>query len=186
MDTQDFVGHTIRPPACTNDPVPQTKTRKAVHMKVRDLMTRNVQACETGTNLAAATELMWASDCGVLPVLSGDTLVGILTDRDICMALGTRNCRASDVTAGDVAVTDVETCAADADIHAAMATMRKAKVRRLPVLEDGHLKGILALNDIVDAVERKHGAIDYEEVMGTIKAICEHRTHTPPANAVAA
>jgi CBS domain-containing protein len=130
--------------------------------------------------------MMWAADCGVLPVLDGEKLAGILTDRDICMALGTRNCRASDITAAEVATTAVETCAPDADIQTAMDVMRRAKVRRLPVVEDGSLKGMLALNDIVDAVERKHGAIDYKEVIGTIKAISEHRIHTPSANTIAA
>lgn len=150
-------------------------------MKVRDLMTKNVQFCEPATNLASAAEIMWNTDCGVLPVVTDGKLAGILTDRDICMALGTRNRRPSEITAGDVATKDVETCAPEADVHAAMTLMRKAKVRRLPVVEDGHLKGILAINDIVDAVDRKHGAIDYEEVMGTMKAICEHRAHKPLA-----
>lgn len=152
-------------------------------MKVRDLMTKNVQVCEPATNLAAAAEMMWKADCGVLPVVSDGRVTGILTDRDVCMALGTRNRRPSDVTASEVATTDVETCSPNADVHAAMTLMRKAKVRRLPVVEDGHLQGILALNDIVDAVDRKHGAIDYEEVMGTMKAICEHRAHKPAAAA---
>lgn len=153
-------------------------------MKVRDLMTRNVQSCEPDTNLAAATALMWTADCGVLPVVGDGRLVGILTDRDICMALGTRNRPASEITAGEVATADVETCTPDVDVHAAMALMRKAKVRRLPVVEDGHVKGILALNDVVDAVDRKHGSLDYEQVMSTMKAICEHRHH--PLKAVGA
>jgi CBS domain-containing protein len=152
-------------------------------MKVRDLMTRNVQSCEPNTNLAAATELMWKADCGVLPVVEDGKLTGILTDRDICMALGTRNRPASEITAGEVATAEVATCTPDVDVHTAMTLMRKAKVRRLPVVEDGHVKGMLALNDIVDAVDRKHGALDYEEVMGTIKAICEHRSHKSTATA---
>jgi predicted transcriptional regulator len=126
---------------------------------------------------------MWKADCGALPVVADEKLVGILTDRDICMALGTRNRPASEITAGEVAATDVVTCAPGADVHAAMTLMRKAKVRRLPVVEDGQVKGILALNDIVDAVDRKHGTLDYEEVMGTMKAICEHRSHRSAAAA---
>jgi CBS domain-containing protein len=150
-------------------------------MKVRDLMTKHVQSCEPNTNLAAATELMWKADCGVLPVVADGKLTGILTDRDICMALGTRNRPASEISAGEVATADVETCEPGADVHAAMTLMRKARVRRLPVVEDGQLEGILALNDIVDAVDRKHGALDYEQVMSTMKAICEHRSHRSTA-----
>ena len=55
-------------------------------------------------------------------------------------------------------------------------------VRRVPVVDDeGKLQGILALNDIILAVDRKHGSIDYEEVMNTIKAISEHRGGHKPA-----
>lgn len=148
-------------------------------MKVRDLMTRNVQSVEPGTNLSVAAEAMWKTDCGVLPVVSEGKVTGILTDRDICIALGTRNRRASDISAGEVAAQDVETIAPDAGIPAALDIMRRAKVRRLPVVENGRIEGILALNDIVQAAGRKQGAIDYEEVIGTMKAICEHRSRKP-------
>jgi CBS domain-containing protein len=153
-------------------------------MKVRDLMTKDVKSCGPDTNLAAATELMWNADCGVLPVVENGRLAGIITDRDISIALGTRNRRASDVKVGEVATRDVQTCAPDADVHSALAIMRRAKVRRLPVTEDGKLEGILALNDVIEAVDRKHGDIDYEDVMNTMKAICEHRGQKHPAPAV--
>jgi CBS domain-containing protein len=55
-------------------------------MKVRDIMTTDVKCCGLDTNLAAASELMWNNDCGVLPVLENGKLAGILTDRDICIA----------------------------------------------------------------------------------------------------
>jgi CBS domain-containing protein len=127
---------------------------------------------------------MWANDCGILPVVEDGKLTGIITDRDICIALGTKNRRAAEVRVDEVASQDVQTCSPDADVHAALATMRRAKVRRLPVVDDGKLEGILALNDIVEAVDRKHGDIDYEDVMNTMKAICEHRTHKPAATTV--
>ena len=152
-------------------------------MKVRDLMTKEVKYCGPDSSLAAATELMWNADCGVLPVVEDGKLAGIITDRDISVALGTQNRRASEVPVRDVATRDVQSCAPDADVHTAMSVMRRAKVRRLPVVEDGKLEGILALNDIVEAVERKHGDIDYEEVMNTMKAICEHRGQKRPVSA---
>ena len=61
-------------------------------MRVRDLMTKTVVFCRHETNLAAATALMWDNDCGTLPVVSeSGKVIGIITDRDICIALGTRN-----------------------------------------------------------------------------------------------
>jgi CBS domain-containing protein len=105
-------------------------------MKVRDLMTKKVKYCAPDTNLAAATELMWNADCGVLPVVEEGKLAGIITARDISIALGTRDRPASPVSVKDVATRDVQTCAPDADVHTALSTMRRAKVRRLPVVED--------------------------------------------------
>ncbi len=72
-------------------------------MQVRDTGTGVVAQCRPDTDLAAATALMSANDCGVLPVLNeAGELAGIVTDRDICIALVARNCRPSELTAGDV------------------------------------------------------------------------------------
>lgn len=145
-------------------------------MKVREIMTKHPVCCDPGTTLAAATGLMWANDCGVLPVLDHGKLSGIITDRDISVALGTRNRLASELAVSDVAAHDVHTCSPNDDIHTAMATMRRAKVRRLPVVQDGaDVVGLLSLNDLILAAERRHGAIEYQEVMNTIKAVSEHR-----------
>lgn len=154
-------------------------------MKVRDLMTKDVKYCRPEDNLAAATAIMWANDCGVMPVVKDGRVCGIITDRDICVALGTRNRRASEVPVGEVATRQVETCEPDADVHAAMAIMRRAKVRRLPVAQDGRLEGILTLNDLVLAADRKHAGVDYDEVMNTMKAICEHTAAKHAASAAA-
>ena len=153
-------------------------------MKIHDIMTREPQCCGPETNLAAAAELMWSHDCGALPVVEDGKLAGIVTDRDICIALGTRNRPAAELTVKDAATRDVQTCTPDDDIHTAMGIMRRAKIHRLPVVSDGgKLEGIVALNDLVLAAERKHGEIDYEEVMNTMKAVSEHRAHHKPATA---
>jgi CBS domain-containing protein len=145
-------------------------------MKVQDVMTREAKCCGLNTNLAAAAELMWKNDCGALPVVDGGKLAGIVTDRDICIALGTRNRPAAEIAVRDVATRELQTCTADDDVTAAMAAMRRAKVRRLPVVSDGRkLEGIVALNDIVLAAGRGFFDIDYDEIMNTVQAISEHR-----------
>lgn len=150
-------------------------------MKVREIMTKQPKCCEPSTNLGVAAELMWNNDCGVLPVVEDGKLAGIVTDRDICIALGTRNRAAADTNVKEVATAPVQTCAPDADVHTAMAIMRRAKVRRLPVVNDeGNLEGIVALNDIVLALDGQYGEIDYEDVLSTMKAVSEHRG-TPAA-----
>ena len=72
-------------------------------MKVKEIMTIAPEAGRPEDNLARAVELLWEADCGVLPIVD-DTgrVAGILTDRDICIALGTRNARASDVLIASV------------------------------------------------------------------------------------
>lgn len=154
-------------------------------MKVKDVMTEHVHCCTPETNLAAATELMWNNDCGMLPVVEGGRLHGVITDRDICIALGTRNIPARDVAVRDVQTAKVETCELESDVHKAMDVMRRAKVRRLPVVNgEGVLQGILTLNDIALRVDRTHDAeLSYEQVLNTIKAVNEHRhpKRTAPA-----
>lgn len=149
-------------------------------MKVKDVMTEKVQCCSPEMNLAAVTELMWNNDCGMLPVVEGGKLAGVITDRDICVALGTRNYPARDLAVRDVQTAKVETCEPESDVHSAMEVMRRARVRRLPVVnEAGVLQGIMSLNDIALRVDRTHGAdLSYEQVLNTIKAINEHRHHT--------
>ncbi len=144
-------------------------------MKVREVMTGNPKCCGPDTNLAEAIELMWTNDCGVLPVIEDGKLTGIVTDRDVCVAVGTRNCRPSDATVKDVATRTVQTCTPDDDVDIAMAIMRRAQVRRLPVTQDGKLAGILALNDIILAAAHKYAPVDADGVMNTMRAVSEHR-----------
>ncbi len=147
-------------------------------MKVRDIMTAHPVSCGTDTNLASAAELLWKKDCGALPVVDDGRLAGVITDRDICIALGTRGRAATEIRVGDVAARSLQTCAPDDEVSSAMAAMRRAKVRRLPVVGVGDkLVGIVALNDLVLAAARNQFEVDYDEVMDTLKAVSEHRDH---------
>src|SRR3970040_2346044 len=101
-------------------------------MKVKDIMTAEPRTCSPGTNLAAAAALMLDGDCGILPVVDKGKLVGVVTDRDMFIALATRNKLPSQVTVGDVARKPVWTCGPDDEVHAALPTMKAHQVRRLP------------------------------------------------------
>lgn len=120
-------------------------------MAVKDVLTQSVVTCQPETNLAAAVALMWENDCGVLPVLGENgELAGILTDRDICIALGTRNRLPSEIKAREVMTTTPLICKPADDIRSALQIMREAKVRRLPVIgENGALEGVVSISDIV-------------------------------------
>jgi len=94
---------------------------------------------------------LWNRNCGMLPVVDAQQkVIGVVTDRDLCMALGTRNRLPGDVTVGEVVSGQIYSCKAQDDIRAALETMASRKVRRLPVVnEKGLLEGILSIDDIV-------------------------------------
>ena len=142
-------------------------------MKVRDLMTSDVRACRAETNLAEAGRDMWEGDCGALPVVSDEgRVIGMITDRDICIALATRGGSADRIAVREVAQGHAYTCLPDDDATAALQTMKAHKIRRLPVVDaEGHVRGILSLNDVVTHA----GAASPTEVVSTLASICEHR-----------
>jgi CBS domain-containing protein len=118
----------------------------------------------------------------VLPVVDDGELVGIVTDRDMFIALGTRNTRAALLRVGAVATTKVVTCPADDEVEAALSTM-KARVRRLPAVDANRkLIGILSLNDIVLTAGDNKPVRD-RDVMDALRSICAHRRSTDQAAA---
>jgi CBS domain-containing protein len=141
-------------------------------------MTSNPKACSPSTNLAAAAELMWTKDCGILPVVDdAGKVTGIVTDRDMLIALGTRNLRPSELTVGEVMMTPVATRRANDDVDTALSQMEARQIRRLPVVsETGALIGMLTMNDIVlhSNGKGKGTAVPYDHVMMTLKGICDH------------
>ena len=151
-------------------------------MRVQDIMSEAVKSCRPETNLAEATSIMWEGDCGILPVI-GDAgkVIGMITDRDIAMAVGTTNRIPSDIRVDEAMSRDIHDCSPDDDIHAALETMRKGKVRRLPVVSgDGVIRGVLSLNDVARHAEKLEGRrttteLSYDDLVITLKAISEHR-----------
>jgi signal-transduction protein with cAMP-binding, CBS, and nucleotidyltransferase domain len=87
----------------------------------------------------------------MLPVVGNDQkLLGVVTDRDICIAMGTRNRLAGELTVGEIATQNVVTCKPDDEIHEALHTMAEKQVRRLPVVnKEGVPQGILSMDDII-------------------------------------
>lgn len=153
-------------------------------MRVKDVMTTEPAVCTPGTSVAAAAHLMWDADCGILPVVDDGKLVGVVTDRDMFIALATRNRLASDLTVGEVAMKTVWACEPDDDVHAALEMMKTHRVRRLPVVGFGNtVLGIVSMNDLLRAAGPRK-AIRDEEVVDTLQALCSH--HHPMPHIVAA
>ena len=146
-------------------------------MQVKDIMVSEVKTCRPDTDLAAAVQLMWTNDCGVLPVVDDQgQVVGMITDRDICIAVGNRNRPPSELTVFDVKTNPRElyTCAPEDDIHQALQTMQTHGVRRLPAISNGKLRGVLCLKEIALGA-RKRNALTYDDLVETLKAVCEYR-----------
>jgi CBS domain-containing protein len=148
-------------------------------MKVQEIMTSNTVACPATASLAEAAMLMWDNDCGVLPVVAGDgKVVGLITDRDICMAAATKGLTLSNIAVEETSSGRVYSCRPNDDVREGLATMKEQRVRRLVVVDaDGKPEGVLSINDIVlNAVEQKNNKRlpTYSEVIETFQAICAH------------
>jgi CBS domain-containing protein len=133
---------------------------------------------------------MWNGNCGFLPVVGSDGKVfGVVTDRDICIALGTRN-----RLPGEIKVSEVITsqklfyCCPDDDVHLALQAMQTGRVRRLPVItHEGALAGIVSMDDILLKAEPisvgKQPELSSDEVVRTYRAITERQVIARPAAA---
>jgi CBS domain-containing protein len=127
---------------------------------------------------------MWKGNCGFLPVLDENgTVCGVLTDRDICIALCTRNVRASELRVEAVENEQVFVCHADDDIHVALQVMREGHVRRLPVLDEkGKLAGVISVDDIVTHAEPsrmgKQPELSADETVRTYRRILQRNLPT--------
>jgi len=146
-------------------------------MKVQNVMTTNVATCSPDTNLAAAACLLWEHDCGPLPVINHEgKVVGMVTDRDICMAVATKNRLASEIPVREVMTGAVHTCHPNNDVKSAIKTMQDEKVLRLPAVDDdGRLQGIISMNDIMIQTESGKSGLSCEEVLSARNVIGGHR-----------
>ena len=145
-------------------------------MNVNEVMTRNLRTCAPGTTVAEAAALMLEADCGILPVVEDNgQLFGVVTDRDLFIALATRNTRASEITVGEVAQRAVQTCRPEDDVDRALEIMKQNQLRRLPVRDfGGRLVGIVSMNDIVLATGARK-PLRETAVVDTLQGICAHR-----------
>lgn len=148
-------------------------------MKVEDIMTHPVFSCSPQDSLERAAQLMWDHDCGCLPVVSDEgDLVGIVTDRDLCMAAYTRGKSLRDVCV-DAAMSDrVVSCRPRDEIAQVEELMRHHQLRRLPVLDLwDSLVGMITLSDIARHAESHalRGAIEGPQIARTLATICSPR-----------
>ena len=126
---------------------------------VRHAMTESPVTAKPDMNAADAAGLMKQFDTGVIPIMDGDELVGLVTDRDLVMRVLAERQVPEQVLLGDILTKAPVTISPDARVSEAREVMAENKVRRLPVVKNDKLVGILSLGDlaIADASERAVG-----------------------------
>ena len=119
-------------------------------MKIDQLIVKNVLTCFPEDDLRAPARAMWEGDCGCVPVVdSWSRVIGMITDRDICMAAYTQGKPLREIRVEGVMSKSVVSCTTGDSLEQAEELMRRNRVRRLPVLDaDKRLVGLLSLNDI--------------------------------------
>jgi CBS domain-containing protein len=135
------------------------RRKKEAASRVEHLMTKEVHVCRPSDSLNHAAQTLWENDIGALPVVADDgsnRLVGILTDRDICMASYTQGGNLSDLLVDMAMARDVKACTPITTLEEAANEMAEARVHRLPVVDGSRqLLGVLSLADLAREAARK-------------------------------
>jgi len=158
-------------------------------MKVQEIFTRQVKSITRETSAADAADLMWEADCGALPVVDeGNRVVGIVTDRDLCMTLALTGQPAQDLPVRSILHPTLHTCRPSDEVREALRQMRLHRIRRLPVVDAaGKLQGMLSFADLARAARPDAAAgpadIADEDVMLALKTICARKRVDPPVPA---
>ena len=146
-------------------------------MRVKDLMTQPVHTVHERDSLDRAAYVMWNHDCGAVPVVNDDgRAVGMITDRDICMAALTQGKSLGEIHVSSAMSRKLWSCRPGDDVKDAEQTMRAHQVRRLPVVDsDGKLVGLLSISDLARAAvtakgskKKPVGASDVGKTLGAI------------------
>jgi CBS domain-containing protein len=158
-------------------------TEERTLMKIEQLMTKVTRTCRSDQSLSEVAHTMWVHDCGCLPVTAEDgseRLLGIITDRDICMVICSGKEPPGGFCAADAMTELVRACNPGDPVSEAIAIMGEARVRRLPVVDDSdRVIGLLSLADLALEAARQatmeKPVISMSEVGALLAAICQPR-----------
>lgn len=147
-------------------------------MKVQDVMNREPHAVRIVDRLDEVARIMWEQDCGFVPVVDGaNTLVGVVTDRDLCMASYMQSAPIASIPVVAVMVPEPATCGPEDTLTTAMDTLAEQQVHRLPVVDSqGVLMGVLSTNDIMQVAEARPAVVTAASVVATMAAISKPRS----------
>ena len=162
-------------------------------MKVKDLMTTDVKCCADHNTLNIVAQVMWDHDIGCVPIVDHEgRVIGMLTDRDICMSAYMEGVPLAWLWATVAMSKEVFSCGADDDLATAEKLMREKQVHRLPVLDaEKHPVGIISLYDIAcegsrDAKTKKTRPVSDTEIAQLVASVCAPRHRVVDARTASA
>ncbi len=117
-------------------------------MKVRDVMTSEVATATADSTLQEIATMMKSEDTGAIPIVEEDELLGIITDRDIVIRCVADGRDPAEVVAEDILTENIEVVDPDTDVAEALELMGRHQIRRLPVVENGELVGMVSIGDL--------------------------------------
>ncbi len=117
-------------------------------MKVKDIMTKNVAYIKPDTTVADAAKLMQQHNVGSIPVCDQTGVVGVVTDRDIVLRNVTAGQDPKSTRVSTIMTTSIATVSSDTDVNKVGDIMSKNQIRRIPVVDNNSLVGIVALGDL--------------------------------------
>ena len=142
---------------------------------VKDVMSKNIIAVLPSDTIQEVARLMQENNIGAVPVVSGGELKGILTDRDIVLGCVAQGKAPHEVKAASLMTREVAYVTPNQTVHDAVQMMASEQVRRLPVVRDGYIDGIVSLADIA----RRHAGPEIAEAISEISS-----NHEGPCHAV--
>jgi CBS domain-containing protein len=131
---------------------------------IKEVMTRDVRACEPNATVAEAAKVMAKEDVGPVPIVEDGRLVGIVTDRDIVVRVVAEGRDPNSTTVREIASTELVTVSPDDDLDEALNLLARGQLRRLPVVEGDRLVGIVAQADIARLGKDKKTGEVVEEI----------------------
>lgn len=131
---------------------------------IRDVMTPSPQTVESGSPVVEAAKLMEQTDAGMIPVVEEGRLLGTVTDRDIVLRVVAARKDPASTTVAEVASTELVTVRPDQELGEGLSLMAEHQVRRLPVVEEGRLVGIVAQADVAREGDEKQVGETLEQI----------------------
>lgn len=155
-------------------------------MKVAEVMSKSVVCAQESDMCDHAAGLMWANDIGAAPVLGSEgRVLGMVTDRDICMGAYTKGCRLSEIPVSEVMSRTVVSVAPEDPLSKAEELMSSRQLHRIPVIDQGRLCGMITVKDLARVARQKNGdkksEVGFKEVTETVADIA--RPRVPGASA---